>query len=161
MSLPRILLWLFVINLGVAFGAGLYEDRITVPHWLSPVAGGGYRWDAEAAQADNAGLRFWVFVTTIPLTLLTLANVVAAWRSSAPMRRWWLAAALLGVADRVFTFSYFIPTMIVLMRTEAAAAPETVAKALQWTQLNHLRHAILLAAWLAALKALSFSGRRD
>lgn len=31
----EILLWLFVINLGIAFGAGLYESRTTVPQWLS------------------------------------------------------------------------------------------------------------------------------
>ena len=29
------LLWLFVIDLGIAFGAGLYEHRIVVPRWLS------------------------------------------------------------------------------------------------------------------------------
>jgi len=27
-----ILLWLFVINLGIAFGAGLYEHRIALRH---------------------------------------------------------------------------------------------------------------------------------
>ena len=25
--------WLFVINLGVAFGAGLYEARVVIPQW--------------------------------------------------------------------------------------------------------------------------------
>ena len=30
-SLGSLLLWLFVINLGIAFGAGLYESRILVP----------------------------------------------------------------------------------------------------------------------------------
>lgn len=29
------MLWLFVINLGIAVGAGLYESRIAVPQWLS------------------------------------------------------------------------------------------------------------------------------
>ena len=28
---PEVLLWLFVINLGIAFGAGLYESRVVVP----------------------------------------------------------------------------------------------------------------------------------
>lgn len=37
MSAPTstILLWLFILNLGVAFGAGLYEHRIAVPSWTS------------------------------------------------------------------------------------------------------------------------------
>lgn len=29
---------------------------------------------------------FWVYVTTVPLTLLTLASLVAAWLSQGPMR---------------------------------------------------------------------------
>ena len=35
MRMNETLLWLFVINLGVAFGAGLYEHRITVPRWIT------------------------------------------------------------------------------------------------------------------------------
>jgi hypothetical protein len=32
---PQVLLWLFVINLGIAFGAGIYESRVVVPRWES------------------------------------------------------------------------------------------------------------------------------
>lgn len=28
-------LWLFVINLGIAFGAGLYEARVVIPQWAN------------------------------------------------------------------------------------------------------------------------------
>jgi hypothetical protein len=28
---PEILLWLFVMNLGIAYGAGVYEKRIILP----------------------------------------------------------------------------------------------------------------------------------
>ena len=34
-----IFLWLFVINLGMAFGAGLYEARVVIPQWLKPTGG--------------------------------------------------------------------------------------------------------------------------
>ena len=30
-SVASLLLWLFIINLGTAFGAGLFESRILVP----------------------------------------------------------------------------------------------------------------------------------
>ncbi len=146
-----ILLWLFVINLGVAFGAGLYEHRIVVPRWIVSSPDAGSHWLAEAVRQDDTGLRFWAFVTTGPLTLLTLANLFAAWRAAAPVRAWWLAAALLALADRLFTFFYFIPTMVGLMG--AADSPESVAIATRWSTLNYLRHAFVLAAWLAALKA--------
>jgi hypothetical protein len=32
--IPKLLLWLFVINLGIVLGAGLYEARIELPQWL-------------------------------------------------------------------------------------------------------------------------------
>jgi hypothetical protein len=148
-----ILLWLFVINLGIAFGAGLYEHRIVVPRWLSVSTEGGAHWNASAARQDDTGRRFWAFASTLPLTLLTLANVVIAWRSTGAIRGWWLAAALAALADRLFTFSYFVPTMIGLMR--AADSAESVAAATRWSNLNHLRHAIVLSAWLASLKTFA------
>lgn len=155
-----ILLWLFVINLGVAFGAGLYEHRIVGPKWLSRSAESGAHWNAEAARQDDVGRRFWAFVTTMPLTLLTLANLFVAWRASGDVRDWWLAAGFAALADRALTFSYFIPTMVGLMR--APDSPESVAIATRWLNLNYLRHAIVLAAWLASLRtfALFYQQRR-
>jgi len=148
-----ILLWLFVVNLGVAFGAGLYEHRIVVSRWISSSPESGRHWNADAVRRDDTGRRFWAFATTGPLTLLTLANVFAAWRASGALRGWWFAGALAALADRTPTFSYFIPTMVGLMR--AKDSPEAVAVATRWWSLNYLRHAIGLAAWLASLRAFS------
>lgn len=160
-TLGKVLLWLFVMNLGIALGAGLYESRVAVPRWLGSSPGSGLRWNAEAARQDNTGLRFWVFATTVPLTLLTLANLAAAWLSPAgSLRGWWLGAAAVALADRVFTFSYFIPTMFGLMDPRSISGTQAVSTAVQWAGLDYLRHAIVLAAWVAALKALSMSGRR-
>ena len=77
-----IVLWLFVMNLGVAFGAGLYEHRIVVPEWLRSTPE-GLSWSAEAARQHDTGLRFWAFVTTGPLTVLTLLSLYAAWTQRA------------------------------------------------------------------------------
>lgn len=147
-------LWLFVIFLGIAFGAGVYEHRIVVPRWINAsMAELGGHWNAEAVRQDDTGRRFWAFVTTIPLTLLTLVNLWAAWRAPGSLRMWWLIAAVAALADRVFTFGYFIPTMVELMN--AADTPKSVAAATRWSTLNYLRHAIVLTAWLAALKTFS------
>ena len=145
-------LWLFIINLGIAFGAGLYEHRIVVSRWVTSSESGNH-WNAEAARQDDVGRRFWGVVSTLPLTLLTLANLFAAWRSSGAVRGWWLAAALAVLAERAFTFSYFIPTMIRLMR--AADSPASAAAAMRWSSLNYLRHALVLAAWLASLRTFA------
>jgi hypothetical protein len=147
----RALLWLFVLNLGIAFGAGLYEHRIVVPTWISSSPELGAHWNANAVRETNTGRRFWVFVTTVPLTMLTLANLGAAWRERGPVRQWWLTAALVALAERLITFSYFIPAMVAL--TGAPDSPESVARAVLWSNLNFLRHGLGLAAWILALQA--------
>lgn len=45
-----ILLWLFAINLGIAFGAGVYEHRIVVSRWISSSGEAGAHWNAAAAR---------------------------------------------------------------------------------------------------------------
>jgi len=74
-------------------------------------------------------------------------------RASGPVRGWWLGAAVAALAERAFTFSYFIPTMVRLMRTADSLA--SVAAARRWSRLNYLRHALVLAAWLMSLRAFS------
>jgi hypothetical protein len=148
-----VLLWLFIIFLGIACGAGLYEHRIVLPQWLSTSAETGSHWNADAARQHDTGRRFWAFVTTGPLTLLTLANVWAAWQAPAPVRTWWLIAAVVALIERIFTFSYFIPTMVGLMN--AADTPQAVATATRWSMLNYGRHVLVFIAWLSALKTFS------
>jgi len=148
-----LLLWSFVINLGVTFGAGLYEARITVPEWIG--AGPAHRWNGEAARRADVGRRFWGFVTTVPLTVLTLANLAAAWSARGPERDWWLGAGLAALVDRVATFAYFIPTMVRLMREGPLDERRATALVLQWVGLNYGRLAIVLGAWLTGIKALS------
>ncbi len=144
-----ILLWLFGLDLGIAFGAGIYEGRIVVPQWEN----------TPPQTWPNTGLKFWAYVTTVPLTLLTLASLIAAWRDQGPRRYWWLGAVAITIAERSATFSYFIPTMIRLMGTENLSEAVVKATLSQWRRRNYGRHALTLAAWLAALKALSSPSR--
>jgi len=160
-SISRIVLLLFVINLGIAFGAGLYESRIAVPQWLRGSPEMGYRWNAEAARQADAGLRFWIYVTTVPLSLLTLVSLILPWWTQVGVRNWWLAAAVAALLDRVMTFAYFIPTMIKLMQNETLPESDLVTKALQWVNLGYVRHAATLVAWLLALKAFSLMSKHS
>ncbi len=141
------LLWLFVINLGIVCGAGLYEARIVVPLWASS--------PPESLRSPDSGRRFWAFVTTVSLTLLTLGNLVAGLATHGPRRGWLLAAVALILIERALTFSYFIPTMLRLQRSSTLAAPTVKEKLSQWARLNYLRNALTLAAWVAALRALT------
>ncbi|MBT9548360.1 MAG: DUF1772 domain-containing protein [Candidatus Sericytochromatia bacterium] len=154
-SISETLLWLFAINLGIAAGAGFYETRIVVPQWLTGSQETGYHWNRAAAVDANVGLRFWSFVTTLPLTLLTLASLIAATLAPLPLKGWWLLAATAALFDRLMTFGYFIPTMLGLMQADRYSNTEAALKALQWVQLGYLRHAALLIAFLATLKAFA------
>jgi hypothetical protein len=152
--MDALLLSLFIINLGIALGAGLYESRIVIPQWLVSSSDGPSRWDAAAALAANVGLRFWVYVTTVPLTLLTIANLFAALQAFGPARNWWLAAVVAAVLDRATTFGYFIPTMLRLTRADGPTGADAARIATRWAQLDYLRHLLTLAALIAALCAL-------
>jgi Domain of unknown function (DUF1772) len=157
-NVPDILLWLFVINHGIAFGAGLYEQRVIMPQWFSRSSESGIRVNSAVMRSTDTGRTFWAFVTTVPLTLLTLANLSVAWQSAGPRHDWWLGAAVITLVERIATFSYFIPTAVRLMRADALPSVDADAMASQWMALNHVRAALGLIAWLAALRALSLPG---
>jgi|SRR5437588_5664690 len=154
--IPAILLWLFVINHGIAFGAGLYEQRIIWPQWFSR-SDSGIRVNSAAMWSTDTGRKFWLPVTTVPLTLLTLASLAAAWQSQSPRYQWWLGAAVITLLERIGTLSYIIPTALQLMREREDALPAAKAgvMASQWMALNRVRATLALIAWLAALRALS------
>ena len=142
-SARGIVLWLFVINLGIAFGAGLYEARVVIPEWAS----------LPPRVWPNTGLLFWVYVTTVPLTLLVIANGFAWLRSDRPSN-WYLAAMIFAVVERIATFAYFIPAMVRLMSSDAAPQSEITEALSQWLLMNYGRHALVFSAWFSSLKAL-------
>ncbi len=146
MTISDVVLWLFIINLGTAFGAGLYEARIVVPLWASS--------PPDSLRSPDSDRRFWAFVTTIPLTVLTGASLVVAWQAREPSRSWWLAAATAILIERIGTFAYFIPTMVRLRHTTGRSESVIKVTISRWARLNYLRLAMTFAAWLAALRAL-------
>jgi magnesium-transporting ATPase (P-type) len=150
-----------VINLGIAFGAGLYESLIVIPGWFSTSPDSAVLWNAQAARLEDTEQHFWILVTTIPLSLLTLASLWEAWQSKGKIRTWWMTASVVALLERAFTFIYFIPTMMQLMQDQDTAQPEAAGIALQWVDLNYLRLAMLFLAWIAALRALSRSGGKQ
>jgi hypothetical protein len=149
------LLWLFVVNLGIAYGAGLYEKRIVLPQWFTDSGDGRLHVNIEAMRQTNVGVRFWVYVTTVPLTILTLGNLVIAVQSTSARHAWWLAAGLIVLAERIATFTFFIPSAIALTRPDPPSVSAAGALASRWVRLNYLRDALGLLGWLAALRTLA------
>lgn len=143
-SRSAVLLWLLTINLGIALGAGLYESRVVVSDWPG----------VPPSEWPNTGVRFWAYVTTVPLTTLTILSAVAAWRDRSSRRRSWLTSVVITACERAATFSYFIPTMVGLMG-RSTLDPEVLASLNQWMTLNYGRHILTFAAWIFALRALA------
>src|SRR5471030_2792881 len=55
--IPDILLWLFVLNHGIACGAGLYEQRIVLQQWFSRSESGTMLVNSAAMRATDTGRR--------------------------------------------------------------------------------------------------------
>lgn len=153
MSLPNIVLWLFVLVLGTSFGAALYEARVVLPLWTHTVTG-AFQWAADLSRRTDAGRRFWVFVTTGPLTALAVASVLLAGEEASGRREWWMTAAAVILVERIATFAYFIPAILKLQR--ATPGDLTVNSSVsRWIALNYFRLTFLFIGWLASLRALT------
>lgn len=68
----------------IVTGYGLVRPRATrlvlawhrrdLPQWFSKSEKSGFQVNSEAMRQTNTGLRFWAYVTTVPLCLWTLAR---------------------------------------------------------------------------------------
>jgi Domain of unknown function (DUF1772) len=159
MSAERILLWLYVFVFGVQLGAGLYETLVVVPVWSAAPPETVWGWNAQRETnpqlAIDSGRRFWIYVTPA-VGLLSVAALLAGWQTRPEHRAWLLAATLTSFVMTVITFAYFVPTLIGLMKSRSgeADASRVAASARLWAALNWVRVAVLIAAWLCALRAL-------
>lgn len=152
--MTTLVLYLLILFLAIALGAGLYEHRIVLPQWFSRGPEGTV-WNAQAAREADVGRKFWGMVSTGPLTLLLLVNGFLAWTAEpSAFRSAWILALVVILVERALTFGYFIPAMVRLMKGALDDARAT-ALARQWSALNGFRHLLNLLAFLAALRAFA------
>lgn len=149
----ELFLLLFSLNLGIAFGAGIYEARIIIPRWFSKVKA-VYSVNRSEMQLLDTGRKFWAFVTTMPLTLLTIANLILALQSDSDMKSFWMIAVIITLAERITTFTFFIPTIIRLQNSGVDGGEVLHKKISSWIYVNYLRNACTLAAWLLTVFTL-------
>jgi hypothetical protein len=155
MAFNDLALWLLVISLGIQTGAGLFETRVLVPLWASSPPQSVLAYLAVTIRPDS-GHRLWIFLT--PLTgIISLLNLVAALLYAGPARTWWLFAASSALLVIIVTFAYFIPVLLRLPDAAKMPAAQLTRMVRLWVRLNWLRFAILVAAWLAGLKAFAIA----
>lgn len=154
--LAVVLLWLLVIFVGVQFGAGLYEKIVVVQLW-DDVAPREVLAAMEQSGMKDAGRHFWPYVSPA-VVLLAVANIVVARRARSASRRWWLAAGILMLTYGIFSYSFFVPQMLMLQGSGDSWSEPRIETLVQWwTGLNYVRMLIGAAGWFCALRALSLS----
>lgn len=119
----------------------------------------GIRWLGTDPLVWRTG--FWdeflnFALTIIPLNLITLVGLFFSVRldwKNLPVRRLWMWAVWLYVANTVFTLGYFIPQNILLIWDSYPAAEASSVRA-TWLALHVIRVAIALAVPVFALLAV-------
>jgi hypothetical protein len=165
-SIQSIILWLFVIVVGISIGAGIYESRVLVPLWSAAPPDtviAYYQHNAAYPQfAPDQGGRFWIFASPLA-ALLTAAMLISAYWTSGSHRKWRLAAAVLALIAYVATFAWFVPGIIRLSSSDVLTMnrDDVASLATWWVNLNTVRVFFMTTAWIAALRAMTLPSMPD
>ena len=159
-SIPQIILWLFVIMMGIEIGAGLYETLVVMPVWsTSPPDSVLAYFHHNVANPQfilNAGGRFWLIFT--PLTgLLAIATFLSGLKTAPEHRKCRMLGSGLAIIVVAATFAWFVPTLMILMGEAAPklGGDEITRLTNWWVRLNWVRVVVYMAGWLSALRALT------
>jgi len=134
-------------------GGGLYECLVVYPNWNKDVTPANLVPKLKSSGQWLANRRFWPLVSPLQ-GLLTLVNLVFAWRYNGEAHSFWLAAAWLVFLGRVVTFIFFVPPMLQQFMKPEQAAPDKLQQSVQrWTKLSPLRLPVELLAWVLAMWA--------
>ncbi len=162
----QVLLWLFVIALGITMGGGIYEARVIMPLWgaAPPHSVIAYYQHnvANPKFAPDQGGNFWIIVTPLT-TLLAMAVLISAYWTRGVHRKWRIAAAALAITVHVFTFTWFVPNIIRLSDGHVLTMrpDELSSLANLWINLNWIRATLLMIAWLVAMRAMTIPPTGD
>lgn len=164
LSISYILLFLFVVVLGIELGGGLYETLVVMPVWSAGAPDSVlafYQHNlANPKFVLNAGGRFWMFFT--PLTGLTaLACLLSGLRTAPEHKKWRIAGSALALIVVIFTFVWFVPNIIKLNSAAILSMSRDDLASLTnwWVRLNWVRAVLYIAGWLAAIRALSIPSK--
>ncbi|GAA4397815.1 hypothetical protein GCM10023187_07680 [Nibrella viscosa] len=157
-----VILWLFVINMGIELGGGLYEIQVITPivtyNPPESVIQFFNMQKTHPEQAIQAGRRFWKF-TSQPLGLLAVSVLILGVRARGNQRKWLLSSSLLVILLFLVTYLYFVPTLNQLANSRQLGLrdEEVISQVTTWMRLNQIRLLVYMLAWLAGLRALTYT----
>jgi hypothetical protein len=150
--IPHALSTLALLGLALLLGATVYESVVMAPNY-----GRDLPTSIDLArQFLRRTTPAHFFRPIMPITqLLLLAGVVAAWQVAAA--RWQLLTALgLLVLLDVITFTFHYPRLAIMFKAPIPENPAGLARAArEWALGNIVRAFLLVAAFLAALQAVT------
>jgi uncharacterized membrane protein len=144
-----------VIALGMLLGACSYDSVVMVPNYAAQIPDSLQH--ARSFFVASTPANF--FRVLLPATQLTLVlAALLTWRL--PRARWWIVAALIGLAlADVITFTFHYPRNAILFQRPLAEVPvarlEEAARS--WGRGNLVRVALLACAAVCALTGHSRS----
>jgi hypothetical protein len=130
---------LLLLTVVLSTGGGLFEVLVVYPNWKHSRNAAELKANLQSSGQNYAGTRFWPLASPLQ-GLLAIVNVIMAWRYVGPGQQLWLVAALLILATRIITFSYFIPVMLnKLMKADKVPVDQLPGIIKHWISLSPLR----------------------
>ena len=154
---PQLVLWVWVLCTTFLMGGGVFEHTVLTPLWAgSP--------PESVTQWPYGGIQGKFFRVVSPLCyLVSLVLIVVAWWMPSQQRNWALGAGLSSLVIAVATFGFFLPILRKTQGTGGAglSGEEIVTLVNQFKTWNLARWAVLIAGWLAGLRALTRAWRDE
>ena len=153
--IARIVLWFFILSAGIQLGGAVYEACVVTHLWAGAPPESVTGWNPVPQYAIEPA-RFWGRASPF-YTLATLALLIAAWFMPGVSRKWALAAGLCGLLVILTTILFFVPILreTIFTRGAGLSAGEITSKVQQWVNWNWPRMALVLAGWVAGVRALN------
>jgi hypothetical protein len=153
--IAQAVLYLFIVSSGLQIGAAAYETFVITPLWSRSPPESVTNWNPVAQYAINPGL-YWIKGTLL-YVICALLLVIVAWFMPKARRNLTLFAGVAAIAIVIVTETYFVPILVKTIFTRGAgySGAEITQMVNSWVNWNWLRFAAGLAAWLAAIRALS------
>jgi hypothetical protein len=152
MFLKRAILYAAILLLAGVLGTNVYTSVVDAPNWGASIPS-----SLDAAKnyftVTNPGTFFRIFSPAAQVA--ALLSVILCWKYGWLVRGLTIAALVLAVVGDVMTFAYFYPRNEIMFGS--AQHPNEVLQNAwtSWSAMNHLRSAVILAAALSELAALS------
>jgi hypothetical protein len=137
--IDSVFLALFVFFVQFGIGGGLYETLVMYPRWKKDVTPANLVHKLQETGQMTANRRYWPFISPVA-TLLSIINIVLAWRNTSDARIVWLSAALLIFLKSITTYVYFAPTMMHTFEHPDKIDAETLKRSVKmWTLFSPMR----------------------